>query len=116
MNIKSPVTEQATVLNYVPSGSGLQKITDKWGKFPFAVVRKRIALMDSSPTFRELEAIFLHAALKPLMHNFALHHSYVALSSSNSNPCGQYFLKSFTLVIEIPEIWRKKKGISIVLK
>ena len=109
MNIKTPVTEQATVLNYVPSGSGLRKVYYKWVKFPFAIVRKLIALMESSPTFRKLAAIFLHAALKPLMHNFALHHSYVALSYSNSNPCGQYFLKSFTLVIEISEIWREKR-------
>ena len=113
MKSKAPVTEQATVLNSVPSGSGLRKIYDKCGKFPFAVVRKRIARMDSSPTFRKLAAIFLHAVLKPSINNFSLHHSYVALTASESNPCGQYFMNSFPLVIEIPEIWRGKKRVLV---
>ena len=73
--------------------------------------------MDSPPTFRELSEILLHAALKPPINKFSLHYSYVALSSYNSNPFGQYFMNYFPLVREIPQIRQdKKKGINIVLK
>ena len=81
MKSKAPVTEQATVLNLVPRGSGFRNIYDRCGKLPFAVVRKIIALIDSYPTFRKLAAIFLHEVLKPSNKNFALHHSYVSLSA-----------------------------------
>ena len=40
MNIKSPLTEQATVLNYFPSGYSLQKIYDECSKSLFAVIQK----------------------------------------------------------------------------
>ena len=82
MNSKAPVIEQETVLNSFPSVSGLRKLYYKWSEFPFAVVQKRILLMDSSSTFRKMEAIFLRAVLKPLINNFSLHHAYVALSPS----------------------------------
>ena len=62
--------------------------------------------MDSYPTYRNLATIFLHFALKPSINNFPLHHPYFDLYTSGSNPCFRYFLNSFPLVRDIPEIWK----------
>ena len=50
----------------------------------------------------------MHAQFKPSIKNFDLHHSYVALVSSDLNTLCLYFLNSFPLVREIPQICHKK--------
>ena len=97
-------------MNLVPRGYGFRNIYDKCGKLTFAVVQNRIVLIGSSPTFKKLAAIFLHAVLNPSNNSFAFHHSYVFLSASKSNNCGQNLMNCFALVREIPEIWWEEKG------
>ena len=70
MKSKAPVTDQATVLNSVPRGSGFRNIYDKCGKLPFAVVRNRIALIDSFPTFKKLLFDGFNTACKNIAASF----------------------------------------------
>ena len=73
--INALVTEYDTVLKTFCRGSVLHKIQKNWGKYPFALVWKGIALIYSSPTLK-LEANFLQALLNPVISNIYLHHSF----------------------------------------
>ena len=70
----TPVTEHSIGFSYLSKGLVFFKIYGKWGKFLFDVIPKWISPIDLSSTLSKIEAIFLHALLKPSNNNLDLHH------------------------------------------